>query len=224
MTTSIKITELSDIGANIAYTTLLPVVNMAGTPITERANVLILGNLILEGAGTGFSKAALATIAQSVSNAAQPNITSVGTLTSLLVTGNITMGNATTTGTVTATTFTGNTNGYTLGYLYSPQRLLTTSTTTVVADTGKHYYSTQSADFSVTVANVATQPFVVGSQIEIINGGTGNVDVVADTGVILYAAGNGTAGTRIVTSFGVAKLTKVASDTWIISGQGVVSP
>jgi hypothetical protein len=94
MVDSIKITALQDIGANIAYTTLVPVVNMAGTPTTQRANLQNLGNLILNGAGGSyFARAAQANIALSVANAAQPNITSVGTLTSLTITGNANVGN-----------------------------------------------------------------------------------------------------------------------------------
>ncbi len=94
MVDSIKITALQDIGANIAYTTLVPVVNMAGTPITQKSTVQNLGNFILNGAGGSyFPRAAQATLALSVANASQPNITSVGTLTSLAVTGNITAGN-----------------------------------------------------------------------------------------------------------------------------------
>jgi hypothetical protein len=94
MVDSIKITALQDIGANIAYTTLVPVVNMAGTPTTQKANLQNLGNLILNGAGGSyFARAAQANIALAVANAAQPNITSLGTLTSLAVTGNITAGN-----------------------------------------------------------------------------------------------------------------------------------
>jgi hypothetical protein len=94
MVDSIKITALQDIGANIAYTTLVPVVNMAGTPTTQKANLQNLGNFVLNGAGGSyFAPAARAILAQSVTNAAQPNITSVGTLTSLAVTGNITAGN-----------------------------------------------------------------------------------------------------------------------------------
>jgi len=94
MTTSVKITALTNIGANIAYTTLVPVVNMSGTPETQKANLQIVGNLILNGAGGSyFPAAAKSILAQTVTTAAQPNITSVGTLTSLAVTGNITAGN-----------------------------------------------------------------------------------------------------------------------------------
>lgn len=95
MTQSIKITALTNIGANIAYTSLVPVVNMTGTPETQKANLQIVGNLILNGAGGSyFAAAANSVLAQKVTNAAQPNITSVGTLTSLTVSGNVTGGNA----------------------------------------------------------------------------------------------------------------------------------
>ena len=80
MTTQIKITQLVDIGANLTTTTVLPVVNMTGVPTTQKTNLGNVGNIILAGAGTLFRNAALANLAYSVTNAAQPNITSVGTL------------------------------------------------------------------------------------------------------------------------------------------------
>jgi hypothetical protein len=86
MATSIKITELADIGAAIAPSTLVPVVNMVGAPETEKANLQIVGNLILGGAGGGnFVQAARAGTAGTVTTAAQPNITSTGSLTGLTV-------------------------------------------------------------------------------------------------------------------------------------------
>ena len=94
MVDSIKITALQDIGANIMYTTLVPVVDMSGTPTTKKANLQTVGNLILSGAGGSyFPRAAQATLALSVANAAQPNITSVGTLTTLTVSGNLNASN-----------------------------------------------------------------------------------------------------------------------------------
>lgn len=93
-TSSIKITQLSSIGANISHITIAPVVDMAGTPETKRATLQQVGNLILSNAGgTDFAPANVALIAQSVSNAAQPNITSVGTLANLSVSGNVAAGN-----------------------------------------------------------------------------------------------------------------------------------
>ena len=91
MTTSIKITALADIGANVSYSTLVPVVDMTGAPVTDRANLQIIGNLILTGSGgSNFVAATRSLTSATVTNAAQANITSVGTLTALSVTGNIT--------------------------------------------------------------------------------------------------------------------------------------
>ena len=88
--TTITITELTNIGSNIAYDTLVPVVNMTGTPETQQANLQILGNLILSQAGGNFVVAAAA---NTIVNAVQANITSVGTLTGLNVSGSATVGN-----------------------------------------------------------------------------------------------------------------------------------
>jgi hypothetical protein len=107
----IKITALQDIGAsNISYTTLVPVVKLGNstTTITEKANLQIVGNLILNGAGGYyFPPAAVSVIAQSVSNAAQPNITSVGTLTSLTLSGDLNASDIILTGQISASTQTG---------------------------------------------------------------------------------------------------------------------
>jgi hypothetical protein len=107
----IKITALQDIGAsNISYTTLVPVVKLGNstTTITEKANLQIVGNLILNSAGGFyFPPAAVAVLAQSVSNAAQPNITSVGTLTSLTLSGNLNATNIILIGQISASTQTG---------------------------------------------------------------------------------------------------------------------
>ena len=102
MATNIKITALTDIGTNISYATLVPVVDMSGVPVTDKANLQIVGNLILAGAGSAnFTPANLASYAGNIIVAAQPNITSVGSLLALTVTGNVAAGN------VTATNFTG---------------------------------------------------------------------------------------------------------------------
>ena len=107
MTTTIKITELTNIGANLASSTVIPVVNMGGTPTTEKAVLGNVANFILAGAGGNYVAAAVATTAitaNTVLTNAQPNITSVGGLTGLTVsnatgvvnfsnTANVTLGN-----------------------------------------------------------------------------------------------------------------------------------
>ena len=125
MTTTIKITELTDIGANLASSTVLPVVNMAGTPTTQKTVLGNIANVILEGAGTDYSPVAMATTATTattagtVTTAAQPNITSVGTLGNVVVSGNANVGTLKVSGTsnlgpVGNVTITGGTSGQVL--------------------------------------------------------------------------------------------------------------
>jgi hypothetical protein len=109
MATNIKITALSDItSANMTYNDLVAVVDMNGTPETKKSSVQLLGNLILGGAGgSNFVNAAIATLAGDVTNAAQPNITSTGTLVSSTVTGNVDAGNVNATTAIVAAYFSG---------------------------------------------------------------------------------------------------------------------
>jgi hypothetical protein len=101
MATQIKITQLTDIGsANLAVTTLLPVVNMAGVPTTQKTTLGNLANVILSQSGGNYAPVSTANLSYTVANANQPNITSVGTLTNLSVSGNATInGNITSNGT-----------------------------------------------------------------------------------------------------------------------------
>jgi hypothetical protein len=78
--TTIKITQLQNIGNGLATNTLLPVVNTSGTAITQKVTVGNVANFIMNQAGNTLAPAFLANLAYSVVNAAQPNITSVGTL------------------------------------------------------------------------------------------------------------------------------------------------
>ena len=100
-TTTIRITELHNIGSNVAFSTMVPVVHMAGIPTTFNANLQIIGNLILAGAGGNFVVASNSThsvtsntanyadVSDTVSNGAQPNITSTGTLANLVIGGSV---------------------------------------------------------------------------------------------------------------------------------------
>jgi hypothetical protein len=131
-------------------------------------------------------------------------------------------GNLTAGGTVSATgNITGNTAGFAIGYRDIPQVSFTGNATIATADAGKHFYSTQSTSYILTIANNASQSFQTGSAVTIINQGTGNITVAQGSGVTLYLAGNATSGNRTVSTFGMATLIKVATDTWFINGSGV---
>jgi hypothetical protein len=123
-------------------------------------------------------------------------------------------------GNVTANYFIG--NGSQITGMITPHVALNTSTAVTVEDTGKHYYKSANGDLTLTVASNATQPFQIGAKVELVNLATGNITVAQDSGVTLYRAGNSSAGNKVVTSYGHATLFKVATDTWIIDGTGVV--
>ena len=128
----------------------------------------------------------------------------------------ITASNVTVTGNVS-----GNTGGFAIGYRDIPQVIFAGNTTIATTDAGKHYYSTQSTSYILTVANNASQGFQVGAAITLVNQGTGNITVAQGSGVTLYMAGNATADNRTVSTFGMATLLKVATNTWFINGTGV---
>lgn len=134
----------------------------------------------------------------------------------LTATGNVTGGNLVTSGNVT-----GNVNGFSLGYRDIPQVAFTGNTTITTTDAGKHYYSTQSTNYSLVIPPNSGQTQQIGAAITVVNQGTGNITVSQGSGVTLYLAGNATAGNRTVSTFGMATLIKVATDTWFINGTGV---
>lgn len=125
------------------------------------------------------------------------------------------------TGTVTGspavgTTATG-TSGF--GYMGLPQNSATTGAYGVVAaDAGTHIYST--ATRTVTIPANSNIAMPVGSSIVFI-AGTGATVTIAITSDTMYLAGIGSTGSRTLAAFGMATAVKIASTTWIISGNGL---
>jgi hypothetical protein len=125
------------------------------------------------------------------------------------------------TGTLTATgNISGNTNGFTIGYLNLPQ-VVASNVTLSLTDAGKHYYANTVGNLVLTVPNNATTAFATGTTVAIIAQATGNVLVNAGVGVTMYMAGNSTSANRVVSTYGMASLVKVATNTWFINGTGV---
>ena len=122
-------------------------------------------------------------------------------------------------GNVTANFFIG--DGSQVTGIITPMVAFSSNASTTVAVSGKCYYKSTNGDLTLTLANSASQNFNIGSGIQIMNQGTGNITVAQDTGVTLYLSGNASSGNRKVTTFGAATLLKVASDTWVITGTAV---
>jgi hypothetical protein len=115
---------------------------------------------------------------------------------------------------------TGNTGGFAIGYLNIPQ-VAASNTTLALTDAGKHYYSTTAGNITLTVPLNSSVGFATGTAISIVVQAAGNVLVNAASGVTLYMGGNATAGNRVVSTYGMATLMKVATNTWFINGTGV---
>ena len=114
----------------------------------------------------------------------------------------------------------GNVNGYTIGYRDIPQVSFTSNATLALADAGKHYFSSNSANV-ITIPNNTTVSFSIGTAISIVQQGTANLTVTPGSGVTMYLAGNSTSSARTLGNYGMATLMKVATDTWFINGTGV---
>jgi hypothetical protein len=126
------------------------------------------------------------------------------------------------TGTVTIPTVAaGTTSTATVGagYMGLPQNGTTTGAYTVAAaDAGKHIYST--ATRTITIDSNANLALPVGTTVTFI-AGSGATVTIAITTDTMYLAGLGTTGSRTLAAFGMATAVKIASTTWIISGNGL---
>ncbi len=206
------------VGANVtgevgfaAVANSVAIANVSGAG--NIATVNLDGNTAnyLDGTGSwGPVTATTATTAGTVTTAAQPNITSLGTLATLDVTGNISGGN-----------INANTNGFAIGYKEIPPVVLSGNDTIALEDSGKHFRSTTAGHITLSIPTNATVAFPTGTAISIVEQAAGNILVNAISGVTLYHAGNSTAGNRVLSTYGVATLMKVDTDTWFISGTGV---
>ena len=115
----------------------------------------------------------------------------------------------------------GNVSGFAIGYRDIPQVSFTGNATMAAADAGKHFYSTESTDYVLTIADNSAVTWPVGTTIIVVNRGTGNITVAQAAGVSLYLAGNSSAGNRTVTTYGMATVLNVAANVWMINGTGV---
>jgi hypothetical protein len=126
--------------------------------------------------------------------------------------------NITTTGNIS-----GNTAGFTIGYLDIPQNATNSNYVLALADRGRHVYSTTSSNQTVYIPTNANAAFPIGSAVNFVLQGTGNIIITANSGVTLFLAGNSTSGanSRTLTSYGVATVQKVATNTWFAVGVGL---
>ena len=106
-----------------------------------------------------------------------------------------------------------------IGYVGLPQVILNSENLTLNAThAGNHIYVTGSSQ-TITIPANSSVPFEIGTTIAIINANlTSSIAITTDT---LRLAGTATTGTRTLAAYGMATLIKVASTTWIASGNGL---
>ena len=187
-------------------------------------NLLTTGVITATGNITGGNLSGTL-ITGTLSTAAQPNVTSVGTLSSLTVTGNVSGGNLTTGAQVVAT---GNISGANItataniadskGDVRSiPVNTQNTGYTLQASDAGKVINMTTG---NVTVpAGVFASPF--GQAITIYNDQNASNAVVSGAGVTLRLAGTAATGNRTLARYGLATVVCVSANTFVISGAGL---
>jgi hypothetical protein len=173
-------------------TTLSKVATLSSTGITLESGKVLTGNVTGNVSGT----------AATVTTAAQPAITSVGTLTSLTVTNAISGGSVSDSiGNVRSVPINGQSGAYNLA----------------ATDNGK-MISITTGGVSV-LQNVFADPY--GQIISIYNNSNTSQTITQGAGVTLRLAGTAATGNRTLARYGVATITCVAANTFVISGAGV---
>jgi len=104
-----------------------------------------------------------------------------------------------------------------------PQNAQSTNYTLQLTDAGKHIYYTQSSNTILYIPTTSNVAFANGSTIMIVSrtSSSANVTVSPNTGVTMFLAGNTTSVSRNVTTYGMATLIQVDTNTWFINGTGV---
>ena len=90
-----------------------------------------------------------------------------------------------------------------------------TTYTTVLADDGKLVTADNAAAIALTIPPNSSVAYGIGTQINIMQLGAGQVTITAGAGVTLRSAGS-----KLKTSaqYAVATCAKIASDTWVVVG------
>ena len=183
------------------YTNLGTTINASGIALDGGKQVTIGGQAL-----TSYSNVQVA----SYLTANPPAGTYGNTQVASYLAGNVTVGN-----------LQGRTgSGHTIGYLEMPQ-VIAGNVTLALTDSGKHFYDTDTAPTTVTIPVNSSVAFPIGTVISLVNHSIGNL-IVEKGSITLYLGGNATSASRTITSYGVATIMKVATDTWFINGTGVV--
>ena len=200
-------------------TSLTATGNVAGGNLTTAGVVSATGNIT--GGNVAGTTGTFTDVAGSLTTAAQPNVTSLGTLTSLAVTGNTNSGNLVTGGVVDAT---GNVAGGNLtsgGVVEVTGNVIGGNLTTagVVAATGNV------SGGNLTTAGIVSATGNIDSTSGIFNGdgfGLSNIPAANITGLSLSGIANGTSNVDIATADGnISMAVNGTGDVVVVSDGGI---
>ena len=107
-----------------------------------------------------------------------------------------------------------------IGYKGVPQVSIAANYTLVLTDAGKSIYKASGAAVTVTIPANSSVAFPIGTTIDVINVDTEALSIAITTDTMWLSPG-GTTGTRTLAQWGHAKLTKVNSTSWGITGSGL---
>lgn len=109
-----------------------------------------------------------------------------------------------------------------VGFRNTPINSQSTAYTLVLADAGKTIYHPASDNNArtFTIPANGSVAYAVGTVLTFVNLAAANVTIAITTDT-MYLAGLGTTGSRTLTQYGIASAVKVASTTWVISGNNL---
>jgi hypothetical protein len=109
-----------------------------------------------------------------------------------------------------------------VGFRNTPVNSQSTAYTAVLADAGKTLYhpASDANDRTFTIPANSSVAYAVGTVLTFVNLSANDL-TIAITDDTMYLAGAGTTGSRTLTEYGIASAVKLASTTWLISGNNL---
>jgi hypothetical protein len=109
-----------------------------------------------------------------------------------------------------------------VGFRNTPVNSQSTAYTAVLADAGKTIFhpASDANDRTFTIPANSSVAYAVGTVLTFVNLSANDL-TIAITDDTMYLAGAGTTGSRTLAEYGIASAVKLASTTWLISGNGL---
>jgi hypothetical protein len=187
----------------------------SGGPVTSSGTITIAGTLAVANGGTGITS-----FGTGVATALGQNVTGSGGI-ALATSPSFTtpvLGTPTS-GTLSACTVDGTDA---VGFRNTPVNSKSEDYTLVLADSGKTIFhpAADTNDRTFTIPAESSVNYAVGTVVTFINLSVNDLTIAITTDT-MYLAGDGSVTSRTLAEYGVASAVKVASTTWIISGNGL---